>query len=277
MICSRCKKTKITGKRKLCDQCRADNASWKEKNKEKIKAYYQKNKEKIKEKSKINWEKNKEKHKINHQNYVKRNYYKVWAYQSIRTHKERGIEVTVTKEEVVLIGKQSTNCAACNIKLDYTRGNKKKIQRNSPSLDRINNTLGLIPGNIQVLCTRCNSRKGQKTMREFATTSFVWSASDTILPMNEIAEQPSIVFLYNAYKQELERVRQNQKQIENLKLENKHHRNNMKMAKDNMNKLLKILIQEEGSFYKVFQKYFGEIDKRYYQICSLLSGKFPNK
>ena len=82
---------------------------------------------------------------------------------------------------------------------------------------------------------------------------------------------PSIVFLYEAYEDKLARVRANHKQIVSLKMENKNHREDMLLAKQNMAELLKILIKEEGSLYKVFQKYFGEIDLRYYRICSLLS------
>lgn len=92
--------------------------------------------------------------------------------------------------------------------------------------------------------------------------------------MKQTEDQPSVVFLFEAYEAKLARVRANQKQIKSLKIENKNHRDDMELAKKNLAKLLKLLIKEEGSFYKVFQKYFGEIDKRYYRICSLLSGMF---
>lgn len=89
--------------------------------------------------------------------------------------------------------------------------------------------------------------------------------------MENATPKPSIVFLFEAYEEKLARVRGNQSQIKNLKLENQNHRDDMELAKKNMAELFKVLIKEEGSLYKVFQKYFGEIDKRYYRICSLLS------
>jgi hypothetical protein len=87
----------------------------------------------------------------------------------------------------------------------------------------------------------------------------------------ENPQKPPIVFLFEAYEEKLSRVRGNQAQIKNLKIENQNHRDDMHLAKQNMAELFKILIKEEGSLYKVFQKYFGDIDKRYYRICSLLS------
>lgn len=83
--------------------------------------------------------------------------------------------------------------------------------------------------------------------------------------------KPTIVFLFEAYEEKLSRVRDNQKQIRSLRTENKNSRTDMELAKRNMAETFKLLIREEGSLYKVFQKYFGEIDKRYYRICSLLS------
>lgn len=83
--------------------------------------------------------------------------------------------------------------------------------------------------------------------------------------------KPTIVFLFEAYEEKLSRVRGNQKQIKSLKIENQNSRTDMELAKKNMAEMFKLLVKEEGSLYKVFQKYFGEIDKRYYRICSLIS------
>lgn len=83
--------------------------------------------------------------------------------------------------------------------------------------------------------------------------------------------KPNIVFLFEAYEEELEKVRSNRADIRKLQTKNREHQKNLELARQNMVGILQALIKEEGSLYKVFQKYFGEIDKRYYRICSMTS------
>lgn len=82
---------------------------------------------------------------------------------------------------------------------------------------------------------------------------------------------PHIVFLFEAYEAELEKVRQGRAEIRNLQNKNREHQKNLELARQNIAGILQGLIIKEGSLYKVFQKYFGKIDKRYYRICSMMN------
>lgn len=84
-------------------------------------------------------------------------------------------------------------------------------------------------------------------------------------------QQPHIVFLFSAYEEELEKVRANRAEIRRLQEQNRKHQDNLELARQNIAGILQGLITREGSLYKVFQKYFGDIDKRYYRICSMMS------
>ena len=58
-------------------------------------------------------------------------------------------------------------CTCCGCLLDYTIHPKNGSARNrSPSLDRCDNNLGYVVGNVYVVCYRCNKLKSNATLDE---------------------------------------------------------------------------------------------------------------
>lgn len=76
-----------------------------------------------------------------------------------------GIEFAITKADVVV----PTHCPYLGVELARTAGRGK--QMNNPSIDRIDNTRGYVPGNVEVVSYLANMMKNQATpeqLRAFA-------------------------------------------------------------------------------------------------------------
>jgi hypothetical protein len=58
-----------------------------------------------------------------------------------------------------------TTCPVLGIELDYLRKHKRVLGR-SPSLDRVDNSKGYIPGNVQIISWRANNLKGNANADE---------------------------------------------------------------------------------------------------------------
>lgn len=86
-------------------------------------------------------------------------------------------------------------------------------------------------------------------------------------------ENSSLVFLYDAYEKTLSDVRDNRKKIKTNQKKNQELQTQLKQVKQSIAGLLEIMVRQEGSLYKVCQKEFGVIDKRFYRICSMLGKK----
>jgi hypothetical protein len=92
-----------------------------------------------------------------------------WARQTIRNTRKRstvrGIECTITPADIMPLPEI---CPLLGISLDYSRGTKGKggFRNNSPSIDRIDNTRGYVPGNVWVISYRANSIKRDATVQE---------------------------------------------------------------------------------------------------------------
>ena len=70
-----------------------------------------------------------------------------------------------------LIERLSKNscCECCNKKLDLGYKSDKKFNDNSPSMDRVNSSMGYIKDNVAILCWRCNKHKQDATSKELRT------------------------------------------------------------------------------------------------------------
>jgi hypothetical protein len=90
--------------------------------------------------------------------------HRVWAIGTLSQHRRKGNEIEISTDELEIKAKQSTHCNFCGCKLNWGYG--KGHSQNSPSLDRINNENIITSDNIQILCTKCNASKQDRTMSE---------------------------------------------------------------------------------------------------------------
>ena len=69
--------------------------------------------------------------------------------------KKRNIPFSITPDDVVM----PEVCSVLGIKLEFGRTGKPGGLPNSPSLDKIDNDLGYVPGNVQIISHLANSMK----------------------------------------------------------------------------------------------------------------------
>lgn len=82
----------------------------------------------------------------------------------------RGIEFTITQSDVVI----PESCPCCSRSIRPATGEFKKGARpDSPSVDRLDNDRGYVPGNVAVICWRCNELKRDASIEELRTI-LVW-------------------------------------------------------------------------------------------------------
>lgn len=73
----------------------------------------------------------------------------------------RGIEFTIQPEDLIPV----SHCPILGEKLDY-RGLGVIEVRHKPSIDRIDNSKGYVPGNVQIISLRANTLKRDSTLAE---------------------------------------------------------------------------------------------------------------
>lgn len=79
---------------------------------------------------------------------------RLWSVAKQRA-KKRNVEFTITPEDIVLVSK----CPVFNIDLQVNIDKGAGGKDNSYSLDRIDQSKGYIPGNVQVISHKANSMK----------------------------------------------------------------------------------------------------------------------
>lgn len=85
---------------------------------------------------------------------------------------EKGIEFSLTADDLTI----PDTCPILGIPIFF---GKKKYLNNSPAIDRINNELGYVKGNIIVISWRANRIKSDATLEELrAITSFYESLTE---------------------------------------------------------------------------------------------------
>jgi len=57
-------------------------------------------------------------------------------------------------------------CPVCGQPIDYSVGKGNKPLSNGPSFDRWDNSKGYIRGNVNIICRRCNTLKGNMTPQD---------------------------------------------------------------------------------------------------------------
>lgn len=89
--------------------------------------------------------------------YRKRNPEKVMFHTAQSRAKKKGQEFAISVQDIVIPEK----CPILQIPLFHGDG---KIIDNSPSLDRIDNSIGYVPGNVRVISKKANTYKGDMTL-----------------------------------------------------------------------------------------------------------------
>lgn len=98
-------------------------------------------------------------------------YYLQWCRENVASKlysiakqraRKRNQEFSISKEDIIL----PTHCPILGIKLEYNQGTGAGGKDNSYSLDRIDQSLGYIKNNVQVLSHKANSMKFTATPEE---------------------------------------------------------------------------------------------------------------
>ena len=85
--------------------------------------------------------------------------------RTYHSHKQKGQDIKITVREIEDLAKNTNHCPICGVELNYKIGEGKNYQ-NSPSLDRINNENHLDKENVMIICFRCNTTKGKRTIKQ---------------------------------------------------------------------------------------------------------------
>lgn len=86
---------------------------------------------------------------------------KVQFWDRRRCAKEKGLEFTITLEDLEAIWPEDNRCPVCGV--IFTREHKSAA---NGSIDRIDNTRGYVPGNVHIVCVGCNGTKSDLTIRQ---------------------------------------------------------------------------------------------------------------
>lgn len=116
---------------------------------------------------------NKDKTRKYVKDYLERNPAKKMWKSSIQNAKTRGLDNTITDKDIII----PTHCPYLGIEL--TSKVEKKNTPSTMSLDRIDNTKGYIPGNIQVISNLAN------LMKSFATEEQLITFAKSVLRIHE--------------------------------------------------------------------------------------------
>lgn len=140
---------------------------YREKNKERInkraKEYYNKNQEKMNEKAKKYSRLHRERCYQSGLEWIQKNPEKNMLLRSKASAKKRGIEFTIALSDIQI----PEMCPYLAIPLTNQRGEGKVLS--NISLDRIDNSKGYIPGNVQVISSLANTMKNSASLEELET------------------------------------------------------------------------------------------------------------
>ena len=137
-----------------CNDCvKLDNCEY-------HKEHYKINSSVIRETTKQYYEDNKETVLIKQKEYNKHN----WIAISLNGHKNKGITILTTQEELVGHRSDITHCDMCGVLLSNECNTS---MGNSPTLDRMNNEMVMDKNNTMIVCHDCNTMKSNRTLEEY--------------------------------------------------------------------------------------------------------------
>jgi hypothetical protein len=152
-VCARCKEAKPVSEFNKCSGAK-DGLNWycKQCARTASRLYKQNHKERHRLQSRIYWDARR---------------HRLWAINTIRHHKKKH-DVRITKDELTALAQKVVKCPLCKIKLRWKRDEESgRIVPNSPTLDRVDNGDVITLKDAMIICYRCNSSKGARTLKEF--------------------------------------------------------------------------------------------------------------
>lgn len=95
-----------------------------------------------------------------------------FARKTLWAHRATGHGILMSVEELVNLINRTTSCPICGVEFTdwkdmWRRHKNDPTYWNMRSLDRINNENIIKSGNVQIICVKCNTIKGNMTMDEF--------------------------------------------------------------------------------------------------------------
>lgn len=99
--------------------------------------------------------------------YARKNPKRRWAIACLAGHRRREFVIEMTGKELYQLASKTDLCFICGCRLNWQLGNKGKMNRNSPTLDRLDNESVIRKDNAAILCYRCNATKRERTLKEF--------------------------------------------------------------------------------------------------------------
>jgi hypothetical protein len=129
-------------------------------------AWYQRNSEKARESTKKWRAENPEKIKAQKTAWMKKpeNRVRHTLGQAKRRAIEKGLEFSITMDDLLPV---PTVCPVLGITINYEGNNGQRgFVNDSPSIDRIDSSLGYVKGNVQLICWRANRIKSDATIEE---------------------------------------------------------------------------------------------------------------
>lgn len=95
---------------------------------------------------------------------------RTWTKTKYEAQNRRNLEFTISSNDLMnLLVAQNGKCALTGWELEFSRGGTFGSGTNpmSCSIDRKNNTLGYMLGNVQLVCWKANKIKSDLTDQEF--------------------------------------------------------------------------------------------------------------
>jgi 5-methylcytosine-specific restriction endonuclease McrA len=131
-----------------------------EERRESARIYREENGEHIKQLKKDWVEANREQYLSVKADWRKDNHLRNLVGSVLSNHKAMGYSVEVSIEDVMEMYVSTTHCKYCGVEMTHGNG---KATKTSKSLDRTNNETVMRKDNIQVICRRCNTTKGDRS------------------------------------------------------------------------------------------------------------------
>ncbi len=99
--------------------------------------------------------------------YTRKNPKRRWALACLAGHRRRGFTVEMTGKEMYQLASRTDSCFICGCQLDWRLGNKGRIKKSSPTLDRLDNGSVIRKDSVAILCYACNATKRDRTLKQF--------------------------------------------------------------------------------------------------------------